>query len=53
MKHKKNKLTKKEIKYYMDKIEQDRWDLVCRVLSRINKRPKPLPQEFFILETDR
>ena len=53
MKHKKNKLTKKEIKYYVDKIEQDRWELAYRVLSRINKRPKPLPQEFFILETDR
>ncbi len=53
MKHKKNKLTKKEIKDYIDRIENDRWDLAYRVLSRIKKRSKPLPQEFFILETDR
>ena len=53
MKHKKNKLTKKEIKEYIDRIENDRWDLACRVHSRIKKRSKTLPQEFFIKETDR
>tara|TARA_R100001443_G_scaffold36021_1_gene49939 strand:- start:187 stop:345 length:159 start_codon:yes stop_codon:yes gene_type:complete len=51
--YKKNKWTKKQIKDCRYKIEYEREIKIQYFLNQIKNRSKPLPQEFFILETDR
>ena len=51
--YKKNKWTKEEINYYKRKLHEEREMKIQYLLNQIKHRSKPLPQEFFILETDR
>jgi hypothetical protein len=48
--HKKNKWTKEEINYYKIKQIVERQNKIDYLLNKI--KPKPLPQEFFILEKE-
>ena len=48
--YKKNKWTKEEIDYYKIKQIVERQNKIDYLLNKI--KPKPLPQEFFILEKE-
>ena len=48
---KKNRWTEEEINYYKRKFIIERQEKMDYLLNKI--KPKPLPQEFFILETDK